>query len=270
MNLLNWSAGTVLSKPKAADLWQLSSRPLRSLAGLMVSLKMNLAISLAISLTAGLSMGLSAGLFLLPGTAQAQEPEPPAAQTATGQEGAEPTASAQAETDQAVAEQADTGQADTGQAATEQTAGGPDDAAKETPPTGEEPPLAAPAGKKSPAAPASAAAGKTHACEIDLDADGRDDTVILVHGRSRISLYILVEYDGRIPTYYPFAATPEEGRQIRMRCERGSKVRGTRADTEGGSIYETPGAYVELSYPESSSVVFYHENGAFREVWKTR
>ena len=52
-----------------------------------------------------------------------------------------------------------------------------------------------------------------------------------------------------------------------MSCVRGRSVRETRASGGSGRVVRTPGAYVELVWPESSSVAFVWYKDHFIEVW---
>lgn len=100
-------------------------------------------------------------------------------------------------------------------------------------------------------------------CEIDLNGDGRADKALLVEGiPGRELLVLLAKKDG----YETFVVSRGKDRMFLI-CEVGSEVKETMAGSGKGKIYKTPGSYLKLMKPESSSVAFFWNQSGFQEVW---
>ena len=100
-------------------------------------------------------------------------------------------------------------------------------------------------------------------CEMDFNQDGRSDKAFLVEGiPGRELLVLLAKKDG----YETFVVSKGKDRMF-LHCEAGFEVKETIAINAKGKVYKTPGAYLKLVKPESSSVVYFWSKAGFQEVW---
>ncbi len=100
-------------------------------------------------------------------------------------------------------------------------------------------------------------------CEIDLDNDGRPDIALLVETLLGRELIALFRTDGGYRAFLVW-----KGKEAMfMSCCFGKTVRESQALPNGGKVYNTPGAYIELHQPESSSVAYFWTGAGFKEVW---
>lgn len=100
-------------------------------------------------------------------------------------------------------------------------------------------------------------------CEIDLNGDNRSDKAILIEGLAGRELIALIAkkkgYDALV------VSTGKD--HMYLNCKFGNEVKETVAGSGKGKVYKTPGTFLELIKPESSSVAFVWTKGSFKEVW---
>ncbi len=100
-------------------------------------------------------------------------------------------------------------------------------------------------------------------CELDLNGDQVADKAVLVEGIAGRELLALI---AKGKTYETFVVS--KGREkMFLQCKIGPSVKESSAAGGTGKIVKTPGAYLELFAPESSSVAFVWNKGSFQEVW---
>ena len=76
-------------------------------------------------------------------------------------------------------------------------------------------------------------------CELDLDNDNNTDLVLLIDTIRGRELIALIKIENGYKAYL----------------------------ISKGKVYEINGAYIKLSVPESSSVVYFWTDSGFKEVW---
>ncbi len=100
-------------------------------------------------------------------------------------------------------------------------------------------------------------------CEIDLNGDNQADKAILLEGLSGRELIALI---AKKKGYDSFVVSAGK-KNMFLNCKFGTEVKETVAGSGKGRTYKTPGAFLELIKPESSSVAFVWNKGSFREIW---
>ena len=102
-------------------------------------------------------------------------------------------------------------------------------------------------------------------CEIDLNNDNEPDIVLLVETIKGQELIILMRKAGGYNAFIVSKVTPG----MVLSCHFGKNVCETKAGkgNRKGKVYKTPGTYIKLSQPESSSVVYFWNNNTFQKVW---
>lgn len=109
-----------------------------------------------------------------------------------------------------------------------------------------------------------------HSCELDFDGDGRVDIAEFIESRSGHELIILLRRSDGFLAFRPFAVAAGERNYMMMECRLedsfvGIPPGGKPADPR--QRYKTPGAYILMYMPESSSVAYFYQDGRVREVW---
>lgn len=100
-------------------------------------------------------------------------------------------------------------------------------------------------------------------CEIDLNGDSKADKAFLVEGLNGRELLVLLAKNKSYETHV--VSTGKEN--MFLSCKLGSEVKETVAGRGKGKTYKTPGAFLELVKPESSSVAFVWNKNSFQEIW---
>ncbi len=103
-------------------------------------------------------------------------------------------------------------------------------------------------------------------CELDLNNDGESDVVFLVETLRGRELVILM----RTTTGYNAYEIAKVDPSSHLPFHFGKTVKETAAGKKGkgeGRIFKTPGAYTQLTQPESSAVVYFWNGRGFTEVW---
>lgn len=100
-------------------------------------------------------------------------------------------------------------------------------------------------------------------CEIDLNNDNKIDIVLLVDTiRGRELIVLMKTTDG----YNSYLVSTGKSDMF-LSCHFGKYIKETSAGNKEGKIYDTGGTYIKMSLPESSSVVYFWNNNAFKEIW---
>jgi hypothetical protein len=118
------------------------------------------------------------------------------------------------------------------------------------------------AGQSSP--PSTSAIKLLASCQLDVTGDKLPDVAMLIETRRGLELVALVAD----ATGYRQAAVlfrPEYPGELS--CRVGRRVRETKAGGGSGQVVATPGGFIELVYPEQSSVAFVWDGQHFIEVW---
>lgn len=100
-------------------------------------------------------------------------------------------------------------------------------------------------------------------CEMDLNGDSQPDKAILLEGLAGRELIALI---AKKTGYDTFVISTGKNHMF-LNCKFGPEVKETVAGSGTGKTHKTPGAYLELIKPESSSVAYFWSNGKFKEVW---
>ena len=100
-------------------------------------------------------------------------------------------------------------------------------------------------------------------CEIDLNGDGESDIAVLADTNRGRELIALVNSAG---TYKAYVVSRGKPHSI-LTCRYGRSVTETKAAGGKARTFKTPGTYLVLTQPESSSVAFFWANDKFQEVW---
>lgn len=100
-------------------------------------------------------------------------------------------------------------------------------------------------------------------CEIDLNGDDETDIAFLVETIRGRELIMLLHR----PNGYEAFMFKAIGERAQLECRFGKTVRETEASPHSGKEHKTPGAYIEIIYPEASSVAYVWTNGKFSEIW---
>jgi hypothetical protein len=100
-------------------------------------------------------------------------------------------------------------------------------------------------------------------CEMDLNGDSLSDKAILLEGLAGRELIALIAKKTGYDTYVISTGKPH----MFLSCKFGPEVKETLTGSGTGKTHKTPGAYLELIKPESSSVAYIWNNGKFKEVW---
>jgi len=105
-------------------------------------------------------------------------------------------------------------------------------------------------------------------CEADVTGDNRADLVQLVETIRGVELIALVPTD--VGGYTTFVLRRDKpGPAGILKCEYGPQVTETKAGRGDRQprVLNTPGAYVHLIFPDSSSVAYVWTKDRFVEVW---
>lgn len=102
-------------------------------------------------------------------------------------------------------------------------------------------------------------------CEIDLNHDNAPDIAFLVETLRGRELIVLM----RSAQGYTAFTVSKDKSDMQLTCQFGMTVTETLAGKGKGSgkVYKTPGAYIKLTLPEGSSVVYFWNDKGFKEVW---
>ncbi len=100
-------------------------------------------------------------------------------------------------------------------------------------------------------------------CEIDLNADGRQDLALSIETvRGQEVLALVATDDG----YHTFVLSRGHG-SVSMTCQFGKEVRESSHGGGSGRTIRTPGAYVLVGQPEGPRTAYVWVDGRFVEVW---
>jgi hypothetical protein len=99
-------------------------------------------------------------------------------------------------------------------------------------------------------------------CEVDLTGDGREELAVLVDAIGGRELIVLV----RGPSAYEAFTFEDLDSTATLACRLGLEVRTTEAGRETLRTVRTPGAFLELIYPEASSEAVVWNGRAFDVV----
>jgi len=100
-------------------------------------------------------------------------------------------------------------------------------------------------------------------CELDINGDQVSDKALLIEGLKGRELIALISKDKK----YDAVVVTTGKENMFLNCKQGPEVKETMAGGGKGRIFKTPGTYLELVKPESSSVAYIWKKGAFEEVW---
>lgn len=102
-------------------------------------------------------------------------------------------------------------------------------------------------------------------CELDLDSNDEPDIALLVETVRGRELIVLM----KTTSGYNAFVVSRGKRDMDLSCHFGKSIRETTAGKgkKQGKIYETHGAYIQLTLPEGSSVVYFWDVNGFKEVW---
>jgi len=103
-------------------------------------------------------------------------------------------------------------------------------------------------------------------CEMDFNNDNQPDIALLVETLLGRRLIILLYESNKS---YDASVIDGIGEFMRLSCQFGSIVKETLAGPgeKESKTYKTPGKYIKLKQPESSSVVYFWDGDQFKEVW---
>lgn len=100
-------------------------------------------------------------------------------------------------------------------------------------------------------------------CETDINGDGNLDIALLLENLTGRQLIVLLKttngHDGYV------VAKDKPG--MNLSCHLGKTLTRSMALSEDKKTYTTPGAYLELTLPEGSSVAYFWNGSGFTEVW---
>lgn len=99
-------------------------------------------------------------------------------------------------------------------------------------------------------------------CEIDLNKDSKSDKVIMFESLSkkREVIALIATKKG-----YKSYLISDNQPYMNLKCSFGPKV----VDVFTAKAHKTPGTFIELIKPESSSVAYYWKRSGFKKVWTT-
>ena len=102
-------------------------------------------------------------------------------------------------------------------------------------------------------------------CKIDLNADGTEDTALLINSGKSYELIVIMRLKEATKSY----VLNESNSMRYLACKRGKEIKETGAGPgkKAGRIHRTNGAYLTLLEPESSEAAYFWSDGAFKEVW---
>lgn len=105
-------------------------------------------------------------------------------------------------------------------------------------------------------------------CEIDLNGDGEDkpDLALLIETTRGRELIVLMTTPTGYQTY--LLKRTSVAAPVNFGCYYGHQVTESQAVAKNGKprTFKTPGAYIELGYPEASSVAYFWNGSQFVEV----
>jgi hypothetical protein len=104
-------------------------------------------------------------------------------------------------------------------------------------------------------------------CEADLSGDGQPDLALLIETVRGTELIALVSGESNPYRAFLLLRHNQSSKPGILACEYDDEVRETRAGRGTGRVFRTPGAYVHLVWPESSSVAYVWLKDTFVEVW---
>lgn len=99
--------------------------------------------------------------------------------------------------------------------------------------------------------------------EMDFNNDNETDIVILTETFFGRQLIVLMKTKKGYNTY----VVSKGKSNMQLSCRFGKYLKETVAGRGKGRIYKTPGAYIQLSLPECSSVAYFWNGNGFTEVW---
>ena len=102
-------------------------------------------------------------------------------------------------------------------------------------------------------------------CEIDLNNDDEVDITLLVETVRGRELIALIKIENGYKAY--LLSKGKEDMQLSCHFGREIKETSTGKGKRKGKVYEINGAYIKLTLPESSSVVYFWTDSGFKEVW---
>jgi hypothetical protein len=102
-------------------------------------------------------------------------------------------------------------------------------------------------------------------CEIDLNNDNTPDIAFLVETLRGQELIVLMRFAQGYTAFTISNSKPD----MQLSCQFGDSVTETSAGKgkDSGKVYKTPGAYIKLTLPEGSSVVYFWNGKGLKEVW---
>lgn len=109
------------------------------------------------------------------------------------------------------------------------------------------------------------AVGVLGGCEIDLNADGRTDMVLLLDTSRGYELVALMK-SGTASKAYHLKTLKSK---MHASCHHGKQLKETDAGPgkKRGKTYPTNGTYLKLAQQEGASVAYFWAGDAFQEVW---
>lgn len=100
-------------------------------------------------------------------------------------------------------------------------------------------------------------------CEMDLDGDTETDIALLMDTERGRELIVLLRRSGGYTT--TVLCQPRE--RSRLSCRLGLQISETVAGNARGRKFRTPGAFLEIIYPEASSIAYFWNGAEFKSVW---
>jgi hypothetical protein len=100
-------------------------------------------------------------------------------------------------------------------------------------------------------------------CELDLNNDKKMDLALLAETTKGRELIVLMRANDGYKAFLLSKDKPD----MNLSCHFGEFIKETLAGGGTGKMYQTGGTYIQLTLPESSSVVYFWNNNAFKEVW---
>jgi hypothetical protein len=100
-------------------------------------------------------------------------------------------------------------------------------------------------------------------CEIDLNADGNPDSVLLINTSKGNKLIVVIGSDTKAYHLANVKLRPY------LSCHYGKQLKETDAGPGigKGKIYQTNGAYLKLCQPEGACAAYFWLDGKFKEIW---
>lgn len=101
-------------------------------------------------------------------------------------------------------------------------------------------------------------------CEIDLNNDNNPDLAILAETLLGREIIVLIRHPAGYNAYQISAKV-----NMILSCHHGKAVTETQAGKGKRSsvVHNTPGAYIKMTLPEGSAVVYFLSGNGFKEVW---